>query len=255
MCEIFGFSSCRKSNLKPYLTEFFSHSVHHPNGWGLAEFGDEGVRVQIEPVSARESKILPELVANLQDSKTLLAHIRRATVGGVKSENCHPFVRTDDSGRTWTLIHNGTVFSGMELIYYQNQQTGDTDSERILLYLIDKMNDEIAKKGCALNSFERFKVVEKVVANITYRNKINLLIYDGSQMYVHVNMKDTLYFKTDEFGTAFATTPLEPEGWQPLPLTTLLVYREGKLQYKGKNHHNEYIDVIGTSAQQYDYNI
>ena len=87
MCEIFGFSSCRKSNLKPYLTEFFSHSVDHPNGWGLAEFGEEGVRVQIEPVSARESKILPELMANLQDSKTLLAHIRRATVGGVKPEN------------------------------------------------------------------------------------------------------------------------------------------------------------------------
>lgn len=255
MCEIFGFSSSRKSNLKPYLTEFFSHSVDHPNGWGLAEFADEGVRVQIEPVSANKSKILPDLINHLEDSKTLLAHIRRATVGGVKSANCHPFVRTDASGRTWTLIHNGTVFSGMELIYYQHKQLGDTDSERILLYLIDKMNDEIAKKGCPLNSFERFKVVEKVVANITYRNKINLLIYDGSQMYVHVNMKDTLYFKSDEFGTSFATVPLEADGWQPLPLTTLLVYREGRLKYKGKNHHNEYIDVIGTSAQQYDYNI
>ena len=53
-----------------------------------------------------------------------------------------------------------------------------------------------------------------------------------------------------------ATVPLDEDSmWEALPLSTLLVYRSGELLYKGKNHHNEYIDVIGASLQKYEYHI
>lgn len=255
MCELFGFSSQHCRNISNELKEFFSHCVEHPNGWGLARVSGASVSIHTEPVTASDSGLLPKLLEDNAASQTVLAHIRRATVGGVNLKNCHPFVRTDNMGRMWLLIHNGTIFSGMKLIRYQTKQDGDTDSERILLYLVDQIDEQAARKGCELNSFERFKVVERVIAELSYRNKLNLIIYDGQQMYVHVNMKDTLFIKTGENTVMFATVPLDEQGWEGLPLTTLFVYQEGKLVYRGKNHHNEYIDMTNTVAQQYDYNI
>ena len=252
MCELFGFSSSKGKHLQPYLQEFFSHSVRHPNGWGLATFENGIPKVRTEMVSAEKSKVLPAIVNSLPDSQNLLAHIRRATVGGVRQENCHPFVRSDNSGRIWTLMHNGTIFSGNELNRYKERQNGDTDSERILLYLIDLVNQQMKERGSELCVSDRIHAVEHTVRELSYRNKLNLLIYDGSRLYVHVNMRDTLFVRQQDGGTMFSTVPLGPEGWEPLPLNSLLVYDEGKLVYQGENHRNEYIDVMGRITLEYN---
>ncbi len=255
MCEMLGFSSPKNENITYYLKELYSHSPQHPNGWGLAQFESGSLTVHTEPVSALSSRILPKLLEDAAPSNVVLAHIRRATVGGVGPLNCHPFIRQDENGRRWVLMHNGTVFSGVEMLAYREKQMGNTDSERILLYLLDNINEEAKQKGCALNSFERFKTVENVIEKISYRNKLNLIIYDGEQMYVHVNMQNTLFFKNFGSGIIFSTVPLDRSGWEPLPLTTLFVYQNGVLKYRGKNHHNEYVDVFGAAASHYDYNI
>ncbi len=252
MCELFGLYAHQSKNIKPYLKEFFRHSVRHPNGWGLATFENGYPTVRTEMVSAEKSKVLPDIVNALPDSKILLAHIRRATIGGVKPENCHPFVRSDVSGSTWTLMHNGTIFCGNELNCYKALQNGDTDSERILLYLIDRINERIDKSGRALTLAQRIKAVEQAIGELSYRNKLNLLIFDGSVLYVHVNMRDTLHVKRQDDGAMFSTVPLEPQGWEPLPLNSLLVYDEGNLVYQGENHRNEYIDVMGRITLEYN---
>lgn len=241
------------------LAEFFAHSIQHASGWGMADFSpaDDQRRVcfYTEPVSARESRFVHSLLQQDVSCQTMMAHIRRATVGGISDKNCHPFMRTDNSGRTWHLVHNGTIFSGLLLMPYRNKQQGDTDSERILLYLIDQINEATAKKGAPLNGFERFRVVEQMISVLSYRNKLNLIIYDGEQMYVHVNMKDTLYSRETAEGICFATVPLTQEIWEPLPLTTLQVFQDGKLKYRGKDHHNEYVDAIHLTNMSYEYHI
>lgn len=251
MCELFGFSSKNKTHLQPYLREFFRHSVRHPNGWGLATFENGRANVRTEMISAEKSRILPGILQSLPDSSLLMAHIRRATIGGVKPENCHPFVRNDDSGRTWTLMHNGTIFSGSELFPYISRQVGDTDSERILLYLTDSVNRKITDNNAPLSDTERIAIVEGAVRELSYRNKLNLLIYDGDRLYVHVNMRDTLFVRQDKESAMFSTTPLEPSGWEPLPLNSLMVYEQGKAIYQGENHHNEYLDVMGRITLDY----
>ena len=252
MCELFGFYANKEKRLQPYLTEFFRHSVRHPNGWGLATFENGEPNVRTEMISAEKSGILPELVHSLPDSKLLLAHIRRATIGGVKPENCHPFVRTDVSGRTWTLMHNGTIFSGNELNRYMEIQNGDTDSERILLYLMDRINQKTDRTGLALSLEKRIETVEEAIRELSYRNKLNLLMYDGSVLYAHVNMLDTLFVRQEDGGVMISTTPLEASGWEPLPLNSLLVYNNGTLVYQGENHRNEYIDVMGRITLEYN---
>ena len=43
MCEIYGFSGNRKKELNNDLSEFYSHSDEHPNGWGLAFFDEQKI--------------------------------------------------------------------------------------------------------------------------------------------------------------------------------------------------------------------
>lgn len=251
MCELFGFNAAKEEELTPWLREFFSHSREHPSGWGYAVLDRGEPVIQREPVPAYESRTLEQWLDTRPQSRTLLAHIRKASVGGISPLNCHPFVGKDISGRTWTLIHNGTIFNEMRLVSYYDRQEGNTDSERLFLYLLDQQNEGIRKKGIFLNAYERFRVVERVVHRMSFRNKLNLLIYDGSQLYAHVNMKGTLYIREQPGRVMLATTPLQGEPWEPLPLATLHVYKEGNLRFKGENHHNLYEPVSNPAVTDF----
>ena len=133
MCEIYGFSGNRSRELNNDLREFYSHSDQHPNGWGLALFDEEKTELLKEVYRADRSALLKEKLNAPIKAKTALAHIRLATIGNVEQDNCHPFTATDNSGRTWTLIQNDTVFESDNINKYIFLQKGETYSERILL--------------------------------------------------------------------------------------------------------------------------
>ena len=244
MCELFGFTSAHEQDLRGYLKEFYSHSIRHPHGWGLATYHNKKLNIITEPVCASKSNIVKNIIQNLPPQNNLIGHIRLATVGTLDTVNCHSFVRTDNSGRKWVLAHNGTIFSGMTLLKYSELQNGNTDSERILMYFIDKINEVTAEQGKPLTSEQRFAVIDNAVAVITKRNKVNLILFDGEQYYVHTNMKDTLFVKQESGAATFATVTYDDTGWDALPLCTPLAYKDGELIYKGHNHNNEYIESI-----------
>lgn len=242
MCELFGVSAKRPIIVNDYLREFVSHSCNHPNGWGIAVFYDGAVSLEKEPVTASKSAYLKERLKHKVEAKNMVAHIRLATIGAEKYENCHPFIRRDNSGRAWTLIHNGTIFDSRTLDQYFVKQEGKTDSERILYYLIDEIDRKAAELNRELTDSERFDVVSSVIREITpNNNKVNLIIYDSTQFYVHTNMRGTLYRKQSDEGTVFSTLPLDKVNWEPLPLTQLLAYEDGELKYSATPHNNEYI--------------
>lgn len=147
MCEIFGACLKRPLVLNNYLKEFYSHSPHHPNGWGLALLHGNEAEIEKEPVRADRSHYLRRRLSVPVEEQNVLAHIRYATIGNEEYENCHPFTGTDISGRRWTLIHNGTIFDYEPLNPYSRVQRGQTDSERILLYIIDRMNRRIRESA------------------------------------------------------------------------------------------------------------
>ena len=76
MCEIFGFSSSKEEELNDYLKEFYSHCDEHPHGWGLAILDSDKFSVFKEPVKARSSVMLGNILLNPIVSKNALAHIR-----------------------------------------------------------------------------------------------------------------------------------------------------------------------------------
>ncbi len=241
MCELFGVSSAKPEKLNNELKEFFSHSPAHPNGWGLALLDEGDFSLEKEPIKALNSHYLKARLSEPIIAKTALAHIRLATIGNMDWKNCHPFTGMDDSGRRWTLIHNGTIFECDVMNRYVSIQRGETDSERILLYLIDCMNAGIQKKGQKLSAEERFKIVDDLVIEASPENKLNLLIYDEDLLYVHCNYQGSLNRMFTRDSVFFSTEPLKHGEWEPVPCTQLEAYRQGQLVYTGTNHGQNYI--------------
>ncbi len=240
MCELYGLSSGHRELCNKELKEFFDHSVKHPHGWGLAVMDGNEVQIEKEPLQASRSFYLHERLSEPIRAKNLLAHIRYATIGNLCFSNCHPFSGKDSSGRRWTLIHNGTIFEYAPLNGYIKKQQGETDSERILLYILDCMNRSIRENG-PLEDRVRFRILDEVICEMAAGNKLNLLFFDGEYMYVHTNYENSLYFSQEEDRTCFATRPLGDALWEPVPMTTLLAYRGGELVFTGTNHGNCYV--------------
>lgn len=242
MCELFGVCANKSGVRNEYLKEFYSHSNKHPHGWGLALLEGNEASIEKEPAQASKSYYLKERLAFPIDSRTVLAHIRYATIGNVEYANCHPYTIKDISGRRWTQVHNGTIFDYPPLEKFIKYQSGDTDSERILLYLIEEINQAQKLRRKPLNGEERFWLLDDLLVSMSKGNKLNLLVYDGEYMYVHTNYENSLYYKEIDGGRIFATVPLDKEVWKPVPFTTLLAYRNGQLVFRGTNHGNVYVD-------------
>jgi len=243
MCELYGTIGNKKIALNEDLKLFYKHSVKHSHGWGLAYWSENSkLTLYAEGKCGNESELLQNILASQIESSVSIGHIRFATAGVISDRNSHPFTQTDSSGREWTLAHNGNISVGLQLLPYMDKQIGETDSERILLYLVDCINKKSSEKGRALNSNERCEVVDSIVAELSIGNRLNLLIYDTEQYYVHTNIKDTLYFSLQDGYYSFSTVPLDNFYlWDKVPLNTLLVYSDIKQIYCGNNHGNEFI--------------
>jgi glutamine amidotransferase len=242
MCELFGINSDESCQINGYLQEFFSHSNAHPHGWGLACIDGKESMIEKEPIQASRSNYLKERLSVPIQVTTGLAHIRYATIGNVDYRNCHPYRMQDAGGRVWTMIHNGTIFDCPALNKYVGIQRGDTDSERILLYMIERVNQEEANAGRPLEREERFRLLDEILVEISKGNKVNLILYDGELFYVHTNYAGSLYKLSAEGKVVIATVPLTDEAWEPEIFTTLVAYDKGKLVMRGTNHGNEYED-------------
>ncbi len=251
MCEIFGYSGRRKKKLNADLKEFYSHADMHPNGWGLAIMDDFPYDMEKESVNALKSRRLRLRLSKDIVSGMLLAHIRYATIGSESLCNAHPFAGVDRSGRQWVLIHNGTIFEFDPMNRYSHLQAGETDSERILLYILDKMDDKICERGRELTSDERFFLMDKIVSDIAVGNKLNLMVYDGEILYAHTNCGGTLHFREDDDGITISTRGLARGRWQKFPMTRLIGFVKGEWAYEGRVHNHRYIEDQEAVKQLY----
>ena len=241
MCELLGFTSEKNTDISDYLRAFFAHSRKNPHGWGLM-YEDGRREILKEAVSAEKSTYLSDVIDSLPEQKHALAHIRFATVGRICEKNCHPFTGTDISGREWTLIHNGTIFNGKHNHRYSALQSGDTDSERFFLSMIDTVNDHISRH--VPNERERFELINNFIVENSPRNKLNLIIYDGELLYVHKNLKNTLCFKRTDGGIIFSTKPLDSGVWIPFPMAQVIAYKNGQEVHRGDRHKGMFVPPL-----------
>ena len=253
MCEIFGICNKNEININGYLKSFYSHSSEHPHGWGLAVEDENNISIEKEPMQASKSNYLRQRLSLPIITKTALAHIRYATIGDIAYKNCHPYSKTDNFSRRWTLIHNGTIFDYPPINKFLWEQKGDTDSERVFLYIVQQINQHQKSLDRLLDTQERFSLLDCIITEMSRGNKLNLLIYDGEYMYVHTNYRNSLHYLENENGTVFSTRPLNSETWERVPMTTLISYKNGRQIFTGTNHGNEYTD--DAESMKYLYQI
>ncbi len=122
-----------------YLT---SDGPSHHDGWGAGWFRPNN-EVQLvkaaTPVQDRKSGYIDALVRMGADQPRIaVAHLRKASTGGVRTEDTHPF-----AAGGWLFCHNGTLFEHQRLPLHTHQPDGGTDSERLFLYLLEQMAGDI----------------------------------------------------------------------------------------------------------------
>ncbi|MFW6051802.1 MAG: class II glutamine amidotransferase [Myxococcota bacterium] len=107
MCRLFGFRSVIPSQVHRSLVAADNalgvQSDQHPDGWGVAYYVDGSPHLTRSPSTALGDHLF-QRVSGVVSSETVLAHVRKATVGELSVLNCHPF----QYGR-WTFAHNGEV--------------------------------------------------------------------------------------------------------------------------------------------------
>ena len=107
MCRLYGFRSAILSGVHRSLVAaenaLCQQSLRHPDGWGVAYYTGRFPHLIRSDKRAMEDSLFREVSA-VVSTRTLLAHIRQATVGRVGVLNCHPFQHGP-----WTFAHNGEL--------------------------------------------------------------------------------------------------------------------------------------------------
>jgi glutamine amidotransferase len=133
-------------------------------GWGVGFYQGGEILLKRRPIDDRSEISLVDLTRDVR-ADILVAHVRAATVGSLRTENTHPF-----RYRQWLFAHTGTVEAFTQLRsrlseslpqFLQRDIRGDTDSE-ILFHLflsflhdagqLDRPNVDAAIARAALRS-------------------------------------------------------------------------------------------------------
>ena len=164
---------------------------HHADGWGIAFFESDdeqpgrGVRYFVDKEGAATSPIAQMLRSYPIKSHNVVAHVRKATVGAVNLENCHPFVR-ELWGRYWVFAHNGDLKDFAPALHGSFRPVGTTDSELAFCWLLQ----ELVKSHAGVPSIEELtRTLGELVPHIARHGSFNFLLSNGQALWAHASTK------------------------------------------------------------------
>src|SRR4051812_14327304 len=102
MCRLYGIHAGKPVRMHRAFAALRSQSHEHKDGWGVVRFVGDRPEVEVGIDPAHRSSKFFELASG--EARSLLAHIRLASVGKVCPTNSHPFV-----AEGWAFTHNGTI--------------------------------------------------------------------------------------------------------------------------------------------------
>jgi predicted glutamine amidotransferase len=175
MCRLFGAAANAPVDISFELlgaeNPLVEQSEEHDSGWGVAYYRDGRPHVQRFPHAAHGDTSFHEVAEAI--STLFVVHVRRATLGGLKLENTHPF-----SSDAYTYCHNGTILRSSALLELSDRSPrGETDSERFFNALMTGFEaDDV------IGSLRR--TVEEVCNRCSF-SALNFLFCDGRYLYAY----------------------------------------------------------------------
>jgi|GEM_PF-2398138 len=224
MCELLGYTNYRDTDINTLLDQFFYHSIKNRqrDGWGLASYSEQGQKIVIrkEHCPAHKSKYLKKAFKGKIISNLAIGHLRQASRGAVNFANTHPFIQTIH-GVDWALAHNGTMYLSNKDLYNGNRKIkGTTDSERILCFIADFI--EQAPVGM------EFEAIQDAIETLNEDGMLNLVITNGQTLFVYANRFSTLFASTHyKRCTILMTRPEFGLKWKPVETGKLLAFENG----------------------------
>ncbi|MES2877655.1 MAG: class II glutamine amidotransferase [Pseudomonadota bacterium] len=261
MCQLLGMNSYLPASLTLSFSGFSQRggcTDHHADGWGIAFFESEaatpnkpgkGVRYFVDKEGASTSPIAKMLRTYPIKSHNVVAHVRKATVGAVTLENCHPFVR-ELWGRYWVFAHNGDLKNYAPSLHGNFKPVGSTDSELAFCWLLQ----ELAKSHVGVPTVaELTRTLAELVPKIAKYGTFNFLMSNGQALWAHASTKlhyvlrqhpfTEVHLKDDDIKVDLAsinspqdrlaivvTEPLtHNENWVPIAPGELQVFVDGEV--------------------------
>jgi len=251
MCRLYAMSANEPTRVECSLvhaqnalmqqSQLDAEGLVHGHGWGVADYRDGLPLIEKQTWAAFHGEHFKKTAARVY-AHTVVAHVRRATVGGTAIENTHPF----HHGR-WIFAHNGTVPNFLEVrdlmlpeidLMFRNDIQGTTDSEHVFFYLLtlrmrfpDMALRELVAIG--LNRIRRWCDQVDPAAQIG----LNIVLTDGTDL-VGSRLGRTLWhlrrdriYTCDicgrphvhhDVGTQYcaveiASEPISDDEWEPFP--------------------------------------
>jgi len=251
MCRLYGFRSNEPTKVECTLVHAQNAlmvqsredlaGTSHGHGWGLATYGNHQLHVERQAWAAYHGEHFKRAAARVF-ACTVLAHVRRATVGPPALENTHPFAEEN-----WAFAHNGTVphFDRLRPMLcaalppaQRAAIAGATDSEHVFRLMLS-----LHGRAPVRSLLETVRLGVQQVADwcrdidAQSRLALNLLLTDGEQL-VGTRLGRSLFFverqgvydcevcgfphvhhdpKRDYRAVVIASEPLTHEGWQEVP--------------------------------------
>lgn len=194
MCRLYVFRSTEDTKVECTLVHaqnaLMSQSrkdqsgLSHSHGWGMVTYDDGEPQAERQSWAAYHGEHFARSASRIY-AKTVLAHVRRATVGEPGIENTHPFIHGH-----WTFAHNGTVphFSEIQELllskmvpHYRQAIQGQTDSEHVFYYILSLLEsspqtslDEVLRRT-ATELSEHVNAIDSKA-----RMGLNMVLSDGN---------------------------------------------------------------------------
>jgi len=175
--------------------------VMHGHGWGVADYTDGLPAIEKQTWAAFHGEHFSRAASRVY-ARTVVAHVRRATVGPTSIENTHPF-----HYKRWIFAHNGTVphfdevrhdlLNAMDPVH-RSQIKGQTDSEHVFHYLLSEYQKhpdaqllDTVRDGLA-------RIMRRVLdIDPEAKPGLNIVLTDGDQLIASRLNRSLVYLSRD----------------------------------------------------------
>jgi predicted glutamine amidotransferase len=189
MCELFALSSRIPTEVR-FSFEAFSRrgglDGRNRDGWGVAYYQENDVRLLKEPAPAADSPCVRFLQEHPFASSMVVSHIRRATQGLPSMRNTQPFAR-ELGGRMHVFAHNGDLDAAAlrsRLRLGSWRPVGDTDSEYAFCGLLELLAP-LWRAPHEPSLEARRDVVLQFAGVVRSLGPANFIYADGDALFLH----------------------------------------------------------------------
>lgn len=190
MCELFALSARHPATVRVSIEAFSRHgglTGPHKDGWGIAWYEGNDVRIVKEPGAAAGSACVRFVQDYPPSSVTFVSHIRKATQGAQTLANCQPFAR-ELGGRMHVFAHNGNLDPSRlrgAAAAASFRPIGETDSELAFCALLERLR-ALWLGVAGIPSFEaRWTIVSAFAAELCKVGPANFIYSDGEILFAH----------------------------------------------------------------------